>query len=90
MTSNDTQPGFLDNLAGHAGATASLKLTFEVDYSAGPIRDLVMAVGSGGRLKSLQVSAGHLRSSHEQSSALDFKQGRFDRTGTTKSPQEVC
>ena len=73
----DTQPASSTTSLATLAQRPALKLTFEVDHSGGPIRDLVMTAGSGRRLKSLQVSAGHLRSSHEQSSALDFQTGPF-------------
>ena len=49
-----------------------------------------MAIGPSGGLKRLTGSAGRLLSARDQKFALDLKQARFDRTGTTKSPQQAC
>ena len=51
-----------------------------------------MAVDSSGRSERprLAWSAGRFLLACEQKFALDLKETRFDRAGTTKSPQEAC
>jgi hypothetical protein len=46
-----------------------------------------MTIESGG---SARLFTGRALSLCEQKFALDLEQARFDRTGTAKSPQEVC
>ena len=46
-----------------------------------------MTIESGG---SSRLFTGRALSLREQKVALDLEQARFDRTGTAKSPQEVC
>jgi len=46
-----------------------------------------MTIESGG---SSRLCTGRALSLCEQKFALDLEQARFDRTGTAKSPQEVC
>jgi hypothetical protein len=46
-----------------------------------------MTIESGG---SSRLFTGRALSLCEQKFALDLEQARFDRTGTAKSPQEVC
>ena len=48
-----------------------------------------MTIDSGG-LDSSRLFTGGALSLREQKFALDFEQARFDRTGATKSPQQVC
>jgi hypothetical protein len=38
----------------------------------------------------LTGSAGHVLPARGQSFTLELKETRFDRTGTTKSPQQAC
>jgi hypothetical protein len=49
-----------------------------------------MTIASGGGLDSSRLFTGRALSLREQKFALDLEQARFDRTGTAKSPQEVC
>ena len=50
-----------------------------------------MTIESGGDLDSSRLFTGRAALSlREQKFALDLEQARFDRTGTAKSPQEVC
>jgi hypothetical protein len=49
-----------------------------------------MTIESGGGLDSSRLFTGRALSLREQKFALDLEQARFDRTGTAKSPQEVC
>jgi len=51
-----------------------------------------MAIGPGGSLERprLTGSAGRVLLACKQKFALDLKETRFDRTGTTKSPQQAC
>jgi hypothetical protein len=53
---------------------------------------VAMAIGpSGGwECPPLTRSAGRVLSTRERKFALGLKQARFDRTGTTKSPQQAC
>ena len=48
-----------------------------------------MTIDPGG-LDSSRLFTGGAVSLREQKFALDFEQARFDRTGATKSPQQVC
>jgi hypothetical protein len=48
-----------------------------------------MTIDSGG-LDSSRLFTGGALSLREQKFALDFEQAHFDRTGATKSPQQVC
>src|SRR5262245_5051477 len=47
-------------------------------------------IGPGRVLDSPRLSPRRVLPLREQRFALDLKQARFDRTGTAKSPQEVC
>jgi hypothetical protein len=51
-----------------------------------------MAVDPSGRCERprLAGSAGRVLLACEQKFALDLKEARFDRAGTTKPPQEAC
>jgi hypothetical protein len=51
-----------------------------------------MAIGPGGSWERprLTRSAGQVLPAGGQKFALDLKQARFDRAGTTKSPQQAC
>src|SRR5262249_16519750 len=49
-----------------------------------------MTIESGGGLDSSRLFTGRALSLREQKFAQDLEQARFDRTGTAKSPQEVC
>jgi asparagine synthetase B (glutamine-hydrolysing) len=49
-----------------------------------------MTIESGGGLDSSRLSTARALSLREQKFALGLEQARFDRTGTAKSPQEVC
>src|SRR6516165_2660882 len=55
-------------------------------------RAFAMAIGPGGSLERprLTGSAGRVLLACKQKFALDLKETRFDRTGTTKSPQQAC
>jgi hypothetical protein len=51
-----------------------------------------MAIGPGGSLERPRLvgSAGRVLPACGQKFALNLKQARFDRAGTTKSPQQTC
>ena len=51
-----------------------------------------MAIGSGGCLQRFRLtgSGGRGLPARGQKFALDLKEAGFDRTGTTKSPQQAC
>jgi hypothetical protein len=49
-----------------------------------------MAIGPRGERSWLTGSAGPVLPARGQSFTLELKQPRFDRTGTTKSPQQAC
>ena len=51
-----------------------------------------MAIGAGGSLERPRLTgpAGRVLPASEQKFALDLKQAGFDRTGTTKAPEETC
>jgi len=56
-------------------------------------REFAMAIGPGGSLERLRLtgSAGRsLPACRQKFAALELKQAGFDRTGTTKSPQQAC
>jgi hypothetical protein len=59
---------------------------------ASPIRAraLAMAIGPRGRRSRLAGFAGRRLPARGRKFALELKQPRFDRTGTTKSPQQAC
>jgi hypothetical protein len=54
--------------------------------------DFAMAIWPRGRRDgpNLIGSAGRIFPAREQQFVLDLKQARFDRAGTTKSPQQAC
>jgi hypothetical protein len=49
-----------------------------------------MAIGPRAERSRLTGCAGRVLPARGQSFTLKFKQPRFDRTGTTKSPQQAC
>jgi hypothetical protein len=49
-----------------------------------------MAIGPRAGRSRLTGCAGRVLPARGQSFTLKFKQPRFDRTGTTKSPQQAC
>ena len=49
-----------------------------------------MAIGPRRGRSRLTGSAGRVLPAREQSFTLELKQPRFDRTGTTKAPEEAC
>jgi hypothetical protein len=49
-----------------------------------------MAIGPRGGRSRLTGPAGRVLPARGQSFTLELKQPRFDRTGTTKSPEEAC
>ena len=49
-----------------------------------------MAIGPRRGRSRLTGSAGRVLPAREQSFTLELKQPGFDRTGTTKSPQQAC
>jgi hypothetical protein len=49
-----------------------------------------MAIGARAGRSRLTGCAGRVLPARGQSFTLKFKQPRFDRTGTTKSPQQAC
>jgi len=53
-------------------------------------RAYAMAIGRHGGRSRLTGSAGRVRPVRGQNFTLELKQAGFDRTGTTKSPQQAC
>jgi hypothetical protein len=49
-----------------------------------------MAIGLRGGGPRLMACAGRVLPARGQKFALELKQPRFDRAGTTKSPQQAC
>src|SRR5262245_27981540 len=49
-----------------------------------------MAIGPRGGRSRLTRSAGRVLPAREKSFTLELKQPGFDRTGTTKSPEQAC
>ena len=49
-----------------------------------------MAIDPRGGRSRLTGAAGRVLPARGQSFTLEFKQPRFDRTGTTKAPEEAC
>jgi len=51
---------------------------------------LLWPIGPRGGRSRLPGSAGRVLAARKQSFTLELKQPGFDRTGTTKSPQQTC